>query len=87
MKLILENQLTHKIYELDNLTDNNTSRLFYEFTIVVPNMEEGIYHYTLLDNGTPVATGLFQCGNFTPEVKPYTGDTIKESNGYVTYQG
>lgn len=89
MKLKLVNNLTKSEYNLTNLEDKGTSRIFWNFDIVLPSgLADGEYSYVLAyDNGVVEATGLLQVGDYVPDTKPYKGDTIKESNGFITYGG
>lgn len=89
MTIRIENEVTHKIYDFENLTDRQDSRLFYHFDITLfEGMDDGIYDYTLLDEDDNVkATGLFVIGDFKPENKQYTGDTVTENGGYIQYNG
>lgn len=85
MRLLIENQVTHAQYEFE-VEDKLTSSLFYAFDITLPkDIEDGIYQYTLYDDNEVKATGLVQVGNFVPINKQY--NAIKESNGYITYNG
>lgn len=88
MTLKLVNNLSKKEYELTNLVDMNTSKLFYVFTITLPaGMDDGEYSYTLLDGSKVKATGLLQVGDYKPEKTEYENNVIKDQNGYVQYRG
>ena len=61
MTLRIENEVTHKIYDFENLTDRQDSRLFYHFDITLfEGMDDGIYDASmrLLLGGYSLA-GLF----------------------------
>lgn len=89
MTIRIENEVTHKIYNFENLTDREDSRLFYHFDITLfEGMDDGIYDYTLLDEDDNVkATGLFAIGDFKAEKTEYTGNTVSEHGGYIQYSG
>lgn len=89
MTLKLFNNLTKQEIILENLDDIQDSRLFYHFNLTLPSgCTDGEYTYTLYDEDDVVkATGLLQIGDYRPEVKPYTGNTIQENNGYISYNG
>lgn len=80
------NNVTKKEYELTNLDDKLTSRLFYTFDITLEDgMDDGEYSYTLYDEQNVVkATGLLQVGDYKPQNNTYTAET---HNGYIQYNG
>ena len=85
MLLKLYNNTTHQEITFD-VTDNNTSRLFYCFDITLPeDCDEGeVTYYLYKDNNELVATGLGIIGDFVPDNKTYTADT---QNNYIVYNG
>lgn len=87
--LKLRNNLTKAEYSIGNLTDNNVSRIWYAFDITLPlGVTDGEYSYELYDSsGGLKGTGLLQIGDYQPEKQSYEGDTIKENNGFITYNG
>lgn len=88
MVLKLTSTLSKSEYIFEHLEDNLTSRIFWDFSITLPQgIKDGEFQYVLTyDDGTVEATGLCIVGDFVPETHPYTGDTtIKESNGYIQY--
>lgn len=89
MLLKLYNNTTKREINLDNLEDITDSRLFFHFKITLPeDLDDGEYAYTLYDDEEVVkATGLLQVGDYVPEKTEYTGNTIRENNGYVQYSG
>lgn len=74
------------VYNISNLADKLTSRLWYTFDIrLEANMDDGEYSYVLYDNDNTVrATGLLQVGDYTPNNNTYTART---EGGYVQYNG
>lgn len=86
MKLKLVNNLSKTVYELNNLTGNSNSNLFYKLNVSLPaNIEEGEYNYYLYDdNDVELAKGLAQVGDYAPEKKTYTQ---QNNNGFIQYNG
>ena len=89
MILKITSTLRKSEYTFNNLEDKLVSRLFYAFDITIPaGVLDGEYQYVLTtDEGEVKATGLLQIGDYQSETKPYTGDTIKENNGFISYNG
>lgn len=89
MILKITSTLRKSEYTFNNLEDQLVSRLFYAFDITLPSgMADGEYQYVLMtDDGVVKATGLLQIGDYNPVTKPYTGDTVKENNGFISYNG
>lgn len=87
--LSLKNNLTKAEYTIDNLSDEQISRIWYAFDIWLPNgMADGEYSYVLTDgDGNIKGTGLMQVGDYVPEKQSYQDETIKENNGFITYNG
>lgn len=82
MELKLTNNVTKKEWTFD-VTDNNTSRLFYAFDITLPeDIDEGEYSYVLSDGDIVKGTGLCQVGNYIPDNNVYTAQT---TGGYIQY--
>lgn len=88
MRIKLTNNLTKTEYVFDDLEDKMVSEMFYAFDITVPRTAEiGEYQYTLFEGDMVLATGLLQIGEYHADVKSYKHDTIKESNGFISYNG
>jgi len=84
MTLRLLNNLTKLEYVITGLTDDNTSVLYWDFTVSLPeDIIDGDYNYTLEDDETVLSTGLARVGNYTPEVTAHTTN----NNGYICYDG
>ena len=84
MRLVLTNNLTKREVVFSDIEDLNTSRLFYTFSVILPeDADEGEYTYRLYDdNEIEKASGLCQIGDYTPEKTTYK----KENNGFIQYQ-
>ena len=88
MLLKLYNNTTKREINLDNLEDITDSRLFFHFKITLPDgVDDGEYTYTLDEDDVVKASGLLQVGDYVPEKTTYEGNTIKEKNGYISYNG
>lgn len=88
MLLKLYNNTTKREINLDNLEDITDSRLFFHFKITLPDgVDDGEYTYTLYEDDVVKASGLLQVGDYVPEKTTYEGNTIKEKNGYISYNG
>ena len=81
MKLVLKNNVDKKEYEF-NVTDQNTSSMFYQFELTLDGtMPEGDYSYLLYKSNKVVASGLARLGDFIPEnTKTYN------NNPKITYK-
>lgn len=83
MVLKLQNNLTHKSYEL-TVNDDESSSIYYKFNISLPSgMDDGEYTYFLYDELTEVSRGLMQIGDYTPSAETYKNN----SNTYIQYNG
>lgn len=85
MKLILENNVTHRKYEYD-VDDLLTSRIYFHFQIQLEEgMDEGEYDARLFDNDKSNCfwQGLAQLGDYKPQNKKYktNKNEIKQYNG------
>lgn len=84
MTLKLTNNVTKSVQTLSGLTDSNTSRMFYSFSITLPSgMDDGEYTYELMDNDVVKSQGLLQIGDYIPQNTTYTND----NNTYKQYEG
>jgi len=86
MYLKLTNNLTKVEYTFTGLTDNLESRMFYSFTITLPEgISDGEYKYELFDEeNTLQASGLLQVGDYVPEKTEYKPENKQD---YITYNG
>lgn len=84
MKIILENNITHKSYEFD-VNDSATSRLYFHFQIQLEEgMDDGEYSCSLFDDDKKNCfwTGLIQVGDYKQTNKKYDNKKeIKQYNG------
>lgn len=83
MRFILENNLTHKKYEFDNIPVYKANTIGYEIGISLPeDIVDGEYNYTLTDGGNVLGSGLLQIGEYTaPKTEYNKKETIKVYNG------
>ena len=83
MVFILENNVTHKIYEFDGFPIYSANTVGYEIGISLPEgIDDGEYTYTLTDWGTVIGSGLLQIGEYTaPKTEYNNANKIVQYNG------
>ena len=81
MKLILENNLTHKKYEFDKIPVYSVSSIGYEIGFSLPDgILDGEYTYTLNKDEQVIGRGLLQIGEYVEDMKEY-----KEEKKVIVY--
>lgn len=83
MRFTVENNLTHKKYEFDNIPVYGVTTIGYEIGVSLPgDIVDGEYTYTLVDADNVLGSGLLQIGDYTaPKAEYNKKETIKTYNG------
>lgn len=82
MILVLINKITLQEYSIE-VTDLETSTLFYHFQTDFKGLDDGEYRYELYsDGGKIVSTGLMTIGEYVSKETEYN-----EEKEYIQYEG
>lgn len=83
-RLYFENQISHKVWYIDNLIDRTPDSTIYTFNYERASypLTDGQYTYKLVDAKDEVlSTGIMQFGDFVPN-----NDTYKVENNVKIYR-
>lgn len=85
MFLELTNNLTKITTILSEITDKNTSTLFYSFDIILEDsLEDGEYTYRLMEEDKVLASGLMMIGDFKRDTD-INDEYNDNKKGYIVY--
>lgn len=72
-KIVFENQTTHVVFELTEISNSSDSDLVYTIDIssIIDRFETGQYDYSFMDGDIVVNSGILQFDGFEPSTIQY----------------